>query len=112
MRTNLPCVRGFQLIACVVFGSALWPVASQAFTEEDQRRLCTGDVMRLCSAEIPDVERTYTARDAIFYALRLGLGQNPVNADELPFVYEKNTKVLPTFPVVVAQPRPVGTRTQ
>jgi len=57
MRTNLLCVRGFQLVACVVFGLALWPVASQAFTEEDQRRLCTGDVMRLCSAEIPDVER-------------------------------------------------------
>jgi hypothetical protein len=57
MRTNLLCVRGFQLVACVAFGSALWPAASQAFTEEDQRRLCTGDVMRLCSAEIPDVER-------------------------------------------------------
>jgi hypothetical protein len=58
MRTNLLCVRGFQLVACVVFGSALlWPAAGQAFTEEDQRRLCTGDVMRLCSAEIPDVER-------------------------------------------------------
>jgi hypothetical protein len=57
MRANLLCVRGFQLIACVVFGAALLPTASQAFTEEDQRRLCTGDVMRLCSAEIPDVER-------------------------------------------------------
>jgi hypothetical protein len=57
MRTNLLCVRGFRLIACVVFGPALWPAASQAFTEEDQRRLCTGDVMRLCSAEIPYVER-------------------------------------------------------
>ncbi|HEX2366853.1 MAG TPA: hypothetical protein VHJ00_17755 [Bradyrhizobium sp.] len=57
MRTNLLRVRGFQLIACMALGSALWPAASQAFTEEDQRRLCTGDVMRLCSAEIPDVER-------------------------------------------------------
>jgi acyl dehydratase len=59
---------------------------------------------KLLALKIPSVERTYTARDPIFYALSLGLGQDPVSADELPFVYEKNTKVLPTFPVVVAQP--------
>jgi hypothetical protein len=33
------------------------PTASRAFTKEDQQRLCTGDVFRLCSSEIPDVER-------------------------------------------------------
>jgi acyl dehydratase len=59
---------------------------------------------RLLALKIPDVERTYTERDAIFYALSLGVGQDPVNVDELPFVYEDNTKVLPTFPVVAAQP--------
>jgi hypothetical protein len=57
MRTNLRCVRGVQLVACVALCSALWASASQAFTQEDQRRLCTGDVFRLCSSEIPDVER-------------------------------------------------------
>jgi acyl dehydratase len=59
---------------------------------------------KLMALKIPDVERTYTQRDPIFYALSLGLGQDPVNADELPFVYEDGVKVLPTFPVVVAQP--------
>lgn len=59
---------------------------------------------KLLALKIPDVERTYSTRDPIFYALSLGLGQDPVNADELPFVFEKNVKVLPTFPVVVAQP--------
>jgi len=59
---------------------------------------------RLLALKIPDVERTYAARDPIFYALSLGLGQDPVSADELPFIYEKDVKVLPTFPVVVAQP--------
>jgi len=59
---------------------------------------------KLLALKIPDVERVYTERDPIFYALSLGLGQDPVNTDELPFVYEENTKVLPTFPVVVAQP--------
>jgi acyl dehydratase len=62
------------------------------------------DYDKLMALKIPDVERTYTQRDPIFYALSLGLGQDPVNADELPFVYENGLKVLPTFPVVVAQP--------
>jgi acyl dehydratase len=59
---------------------------------------------KLLALDIPDVERAYTERDPIFYALSLGLGQDPVNTDELPFVYEENTKVFPTFPVVAAQP--------
>ncbi len=41
------------LAACV----AMLPSASSAFTEDDQRRLCTGDVFRLCSSEIPDRDR-------------------------------------------------------
>ena len=59
---------------------------------------------KLLALKIPDVERTYTQRDPIFYALSLGLGQDPVNEDELRFVYEDHLQVLPTFPVVVAQP--------
>jgi len=36
---------------------------------------------KLLALKIPDVERTYSARDPIFYALSLGLGQDPVNTD-------------------------------
>jgi hypothetical protein len=36
---------------------AVLPTAGHAFTEDDQRRLCTGDVFRLCSSEIPNRER-------------------------------------------------------
>jgi hypothetical protein len=57
MRTNLLYVRGLLLAAGVAACWALWPSDSRAFTQEDQRRLCTPDVLRLCSAEIPDVER-------------------------------------------------------
>jgi len=57
MPINLLCVRGVQVAACVVVCLALWPSVSQAFTEEDQRRLCTPDVFRLCSSEIPSRER-------------------------------------------------------
>ncbi len=59
---------------------------------------------KLLALKIPDVERTYTQRDPIFYALSLGFGQDPMNGEQLPFVLENDLKVLPTFPVVVAQP--------
>lgn len=55
---------------------------------------------KLLSLKVPDVEQTYGPKDCILYALGLGLGQDPVNADELAFVYEKNLKVLPTYALV------------
>lgn len=41
----------------LVFCLAMLPAPGHAFTQDDQRRLCTGDVLRLCSSEIPDVAR-------------------------------------------------------
>jgi hypothetical protein len=35
---------------------SIWSAASQAYTPE-QEQACSGDAFRLCSAEIPDVER-------------------------------------------------------
>src|SRR3954451_24729172 len=58
---------------------------------------------KLLALKIPDVERTYTKRDPVFYALSLGLGQDPMDAAQLAFVLESDPKVLPNFPVVVAQ---------
>lgn len=55
---------------------------------------------RLLALDIPDVEHTYGPKDCILYALGLGLGQDPTDAQQLAFVYEKDLKVLPTFPVV------------
>jgi len=58
------------------------------------------DPDKLLALQIPEVEHTYGPRDCILYALGVGFGQDPVNEDELAFVYEKNLKVLPTFAVV------------
>jgi acyl dehydratase len=55
---------------------------------------------KLLALKIPDVEHTYGPKDCMLYALGLGFGQDPLNADELAFVYEKNLKVLPTFAVM------------
>jgi acyl dehydratase len=59
---------------------------------------------KLLALKIPEVVQTYTEKDAILYALGVGWGQDPTNADELPFVYEKNFKLLPTFAAVLAWP--------
>jgi acyl dehydratase len=58
------------------------------------------DPEKLLALDIPDIEHTYGPKDCILYALGLGLGQDPMDENELAFVYEKNLKVLPTFPVV------------
>jgi acyl dehydratase len=62
------------------------------------------DYDKLLSLRIPEVMQTYTERDAILYALGLGLGPDPLDESELAFVYEKSLKVLPTFATVLAWP--------
>jgi acyl dehydratase len=55
---------------------------------------------KLLALDVPPVEQTYDWKDCVLYALGLGLGQDPLNDDELAFVYEKNLKVLPTYALV------------
>jgi acyl dehydratase len=59
---------------------------------------------KLLSLDIPEVGQTYAGKDTILYALGLGLGHDPLNPDELPFLYERGIKVLPTFAVVLGWP--------
>jgi len=59
---------------------------------------------KLLALDIPEVVQTYTEKDAILYALGLGFGHDPLNADELSFVYEKSIKLLPTFAMVLGWP--------
>src|SRR5262249_35094840 len=48
--------RGSKLVAATALTLGLLTTASFAYTQE-QQQLCTGDAMRLCSSEIPDVDR-------------------------------------------------------
>lgn len=59
---------------------------------------------KLLALKIPDVEHSYTQKDTILYALGVGLGYDPLDADQLAFVYEKNLKALPTFSAVLGYP--------
>lgn len=56
---------------------------------------------KLMALDIPPAEHTYGPKDCMLYALGIGLGHDPMNEDELPFVYEKNLKVLPTMAAVL-----------
>ena len=44
----------------------------------------------------------WTDRDAMLYALGIGLGADPLDANELPFVYENGLKAVPTLATVLA----------
>jgi hypothetical protein len=43
-------------MVATLFAVSMWPAASQAYTPE-QQQACSDDAFRLCSAEIPDVDR-------------------------------------------------------
>jgi acyl dehydratase len=56
---------------------------------------------RLMALRIEPAGHAYAAKDCMLYALGVGLGHDPMNEDELAFVYEKNLKVLPTMATVI-----------
>ena len=56
---------------------------------------------KLMAIEIAPAEQAYAAKDCMLYALGVGLGHDPMNEDELAFVYEKHLKVLPTMATVL-----------
>ena len=49
-------ISGCKLIVATVFAFAMLTTVSQAYTLE-QQEMCTGDAMRLCASEIPNVDR-------------------------------------------------------
>jgi acyl dehydratase len=62
------------------------------------------DYNHLLNLAIPDSAQQYAAREAMLYALALGVGSDPVDPEQLRFVYERDLKVLPTMGVVLAHP--------
>jgi hypothetical protein len=56
MAFNASTVRACKMLIATTFALAALSTSAQAYTPE-QEQMCTGDAMRLCSSEIPDVER-------------------------------------------------------
>ena len=53
-----------------------------------------------------EVTQTYTAKDSILYALGVGLGADPMDEEQLSYVFEEseNFSALPTMAVVLGSP--------
>jgi len=64
----------------------------------------TIDVKQLKSHVFAPVEHRYGARDTILYALGIGLGNDPLDAQALRHVYEPQLQALPTLAVVLGYP--------
>lgn len=64
------------------------------------------DHQKLLNHAIPPVEQTLTKRDTILYALGVGLGADPVDQNQLQYVYEEHLKALPTMAIILGYPGP------
>ena len=62
----------------------------------------------ILSIEEPARTLSWSDRETILYALAIGMGADPENGDELPFVYEKNLKAVPTLATVVSWGANIG----
>jgi len=54
--------------------------------------------------EFPRLEQEYDDKDTMLYAVSLGFGQDPLDPAQLPFVFEKGLKVVPTMPAILCHP--------
>ena len=63
------------------------------------------DYDTLLNWPFPDVEQTYTEKDSILYALGVGLGNDPLDAGQLRYVFEEPELIaLPTMAAVLGTP--------
>lgn len=54
--------------------------------------------------KFPELEYTVTPRDAMLYALGIGVGERPEDARDLQFVYEQGLKIFPSQVNVICHP--------
>jgi len=62
------------------------------------------DASNLLNHDFGEIRQSWTARDAILYALGVGLGRDPLDGEELRFLDERALIVLPSFAVTLASP--------
>tara|TARA_B100000929_G_C15484785_1_gene412439 strand:+ start:744 stop:1601 length:858 start_codon:yes stop_codon:yes gene_type:complete len=57
---------------------------------------------KIMSLQTKDQEFSYGDRETMLYALGIGFGRDPLDENELNFVYEKNLKTIPTMATVIS----------
>ena len=62
------------------------------------------DPDKLLNWSFEDVIHKYTKRDTMLYALGLGFGSDPLDNNELRYVYEENLSAVPSMAVVLGYP--------
>ncbi len=65
------------------------------------------DLEKLLALRIPDTAQSYDFKDSLLYALTLGYGSDPLDASELPYVYEGaegGQVAAPSMGVILAHP--------
>ncbi|MEG9861886.1 MAG: MaoC/PaaZ C-terminal domain-containing protein [Parvularculales bacterium] len=60
------------------------------------------DYDHIMSLQKKDEPFSYTDRETMLYGLGVGFGRDPMNENELAFVYEKNLKTIPSMATVIA----------
>lgn len=58
----------------------------------------------LLNYRIPEVRQTLRWQDTALYNFSIGLGQDPMDEQQLDFLYEPRLKAMPSMPVVLASP--------
>jgi len=59
---------------------------------------------RLKAWPFGEIEQSWSEKDSMLYALGLGYGHDPMDEQQLRFVYEKDLQALPTMAVVLGYP--------
>jgi acyl dehydratase len=62
------------------------------------------DHEKLLNWPVPEIKQRYEVRDTILYALALGCGSDPLDEEDLRFVYEDGIRVQPAMAVVLGYP--------
>ncbi|XHO95141.1 MaoC/PaaZ C-terminal domain-containing protein [Azospirillum sp. A26] len=63
------------------------------------------DAEKLLKTEIPEIRQSVSKRDAILYALSVGLGQDPLDERQLDFVdHHRDLAAVPSMAVVLGHP--------
>lgn len=62
------------------------------------------DIEKIRTMAIDPIIQPYDKRDTILYALGLGYGADPLDETELPFVYERDLRCLPSYANILCHP--------